>query len=177
MLTNSGDLFWGLSYETHQLSWSRIHGYYFGRDEDSEGKRVPRNHSTFGLRLISHPESDRVIMMVKQPGRDARMMARIILHTSNTSPWAYTFSLPWAPRILAMYDYASGTDSANGNYNQTSDNLFGARRSELINAHQSVCTILPFQHQRPRHSIDFQATTRLSTRREIPGLVFGLIQG
>lgn len=30
-----------------------------------------------------------------------------------------------------MYDYASGTDSANENYSQTFDNLFGARPIEL----------------------------------------------
>ncbi|GJL59092.1 MAG: hypothetical protein NPIRA03_19490 [Nitrospirales bacterium] len=131
MFTNSGDLFWGLSYETHQLSWSKIHVYYFGRDEDSEGKRVPRNHSTFGLRLYQPPR----IGSIDYDGETAWQVGTYdgkdhFAYFQHFS-LGYTFSLPWAPRILAMYDYASGTDSANGNYNQTFDNLFGARRSEL----------------------------------------------
>lgn len=43
----------------------------------------------------------------------------------------YTFDLPWQPRFLLQYDYASGdkdpTDGNNGRY----DTLFGARRFEF----------------------------------------------
>ncbi|HNP60064.1 MAG TPA: alginate export family protein [Nitrospirales bacterium] len=131
LFTNSGNLFWGLSYETYQLSWSRIHLYYFGRDEDAEGEQVARSHSTFGVRLYQPPR----IGSFDYDGETAWQVGTLdgqdhFAYFQHFS-LGYTFALPWAPRILAMYDYASGTDSANGNYNQTFDNLFGARRSEL----------------------------------------------
>ena len=131
LFTNSGDLFWGLSYETHQLPWARIHVYYFGRDEKAEGKQAARNHSTIGLRLYQPPQ----IGSFDYDGETAWQIGTLDGndHFANFQhlSFGYTFSLPWAPRIMAMYDYASGTDSANGNYNQTFDSLFGARRSEL----------------------------------------------
>lgn len=43
----------------------------------------------------------------------------------------YTFMLPWSPRLMAMFDYASGTQIPAGTYNQTFDGLYGARRSEF----------------------------------------------
>ncbi len=132
LFTNSGDLFWGLSYETHQLPWSRIHLYYFGTDADAKKGRVARTFSTFGLRVYQPPK----IGDFDYDGESAWQVGTFD-HNNHFAYFqhvsmGYTFRVPWAPRIMVMYDYASGTDSANGNYSQTFDGLYGARRGELM---------------------------------------------
>ena len=42
----------------------------------------------------------------------------------------YTFDLPWDPRILLQYDYATGGTSGNGGTSNSFDTLYGARRWE-----------------------------------------------
>jgi len=131
LFTTSGNLFWGLSYETHQLPWSRIHLFYFGTDVGAEKQQTPRTFSTFGLRLYRPPEIQYFDFdgeSVWQVGTvDGKDHFAYFQHLSL----GYTFKLPWAPRIMVMYDYASGTNNPNGNDNQTFDGLFGARRSEF----------------------------------------------
>lgn len=130
LFTNSDSLFWGLSYENHQRPSSRIHLYYFGVDADAKDIRPARTHSTFGLRLYQPPKTgyfdydgESVLQVGTFNGRDHSA------HFQHLS-FGYTFKLPWTPRIMAMYDYASGTDNSNGN-SHTFDALFGARRGEL----------------------------------------------
>ncbi|MCK7580464.1 MAG: alginate export family protein [Chromatiales bacterium] len=43
----------------------------------------------------------------------------------------YTLDAPWKPRLLAQFDYASGTKNPNGDESHTFDRLFGARRFDL----------------------------------------------
>ncbi len=43
----------------------------------------------------------------------------------------YTFALPWSPRFLAQYDYASGDEDPTDDRNGRFDTLFGARRFEF----------------------------------------------
>lgn len=131
LFTNEDALFWGVSFETRQLPWSRVHLYYFGGDLDKTKNREARTFSTFGLRLYQPPQTGQMDYdgeTVWQVGRfDGKDHFAYFQHVSL----GYTFGLPWTPRIFAMYDYASGTDSPNGNYNQTFDGLLGARRAEL----------------------------------------------
>jgi len=131
LFTNTGNWFWGLSYETHQLPWANIHVYYFGRDADAGHDQKSLTHSTLGLRLYQPPQIgsfDYDGETVWQVGTlDNQNHFAYFQHLSV----GYTFTLPWSPRIMAMYDYASGTDSDSGNYSQTFNPLFGARRSEL----------------------------------------------
>ena len=131
LFANSDTLFWGLSYETHQLPWSRIHLYYLGADGETTDNLESRTHSTFGLRLYQPPKTGRL----DYDGESVWQVGRIngmdhFAYFQHVS-LGYTFDVPWSPRLLAMYDYASGTDSPNGNYSQTFDGLFGARRGEF----------------------------------------------
>jgi hypothetical protein len=131
LFANSDTLFWGLSYETHQVPWSRIHLYYLGADGERTDNLESRTHSTFGLRLYQPPKAGRL----DYDGESVWQVGRIneIDHFAffQHVSLGYTFDVPWSPRLLAMYDYASGTDSPNGNYSQTFDGLFGARRGEF----------------------------------------------
>lgn len=43
----------------------------------------------------------------------------------------YTFDIPWTPRALLLYDYASGDRDPDDGDNERFDTLFGARRWEL----------------------------------------------
>lgn len=131
LFTNKDDKFWGLSYETQQMPWARIQLYYFGIDGEEKKERTKRHHSTLGIRVYQRPAMgayDYDAESVWQVGTlDGNDHFGYFQHLSV----GYTFPLPWAPRIMAMYDYASGTDSANGNYSQNFDGLFGARRGEF----------------------------------------------
>ena len=42
----------------------------------------------------------------------------------------YTFNLPWQPRLIAQYDYASGGLGDDGTTTRSFDSLYGARRFE-----------------------------------------------
>ena len=44
----------------------------------------------------------------------------------------YTLALPWSPRLVGQFDYASGTADPNGDESHTFDPLFGARRGDLV---------------------------------------------
>ena len=131
LFTNSDSLFWGLSYENHQHPWSRIHLYYFGTDNDTNSEEGARTHSTFGLRLYQPSKAG----YYDYDGESVWQVGTIndkdhLAHFQHLS-LGYTFRFPWTPRIMAMYDYASGTDNPNGNNSHTFDGLFGARRGEL----------------------------------------------
>lgn len=43
----------------------------------------------------------------------------------------YTFDLPWTPRVLAMYDWASGDGNSNDGSSHRFDTLYGTRRGEF----------------------------------------------
>ena len=131
LFTNPNHLFWGLSAENRQFSWARAQLYYYGTDSKKLGDILSRTHSTIGLRVYAPPKSgqfdfdtESVIQFGKFDGRDHSA------HFHHIS-FGYTFPFLWSPRILTMYDYASGTKNPNGEKNHTFDGLFGARRFEL----------------------------------------------
>jgi hypothetical protein len=131
LFTNKENLFWGLSAENRQFLWTRAQLYYFGTDWESQGSRPSRTHSTIGLRVYDPPKSgqfdfdtESVIQFGNFDGRD------LLAHFHHIS-FGYTFPSLWSPRVLTMYDYASGTANPNGNKTHTFDGLFGARRGEL----------------------------------------------
>jgi len=131
MFTNEENLFWGLSYETHQWPWARAQLYYYGTDSESKGDRASRDHSTIGLRIFDPPQ-------VGQYHFDAESVVQFgefndedhLAHFHHIS-FGYTFDYLWAPRLSAMYDYASGTSNPDGSKSHTFDGLFGARNFEL----------------------------------------------
>jgi hypothetical protein len=131
MFTNEENLFWGVSLETQQFSWARFHFYYFGVDADGRDDRPPRTHSTFGIRVYQRPDAgayDYDAESVLQFGKFDRQDHLAHFHHISLG---YTFAYPWSPRLLAMYDYASGTNNPNGSKSHTFDSLFGARRFEF----------------------------------------------
>ena len=106
--------------------------FYFGlNDQQLQNKNLHRTYNTFGLRLFKSPainEFDYEFEGAVQTG-----------HLGNVDHFAYnpnveagyTFNLPWTPRFLAQYTYASGTRTPGGGQDGTFDPLFGARRFDL----------------------------------------------
>ena len=130
LFTESNTLFWGLHYETKQQPWLMTNLYYFGLNDVDPGVSNQRQYSTLGGRFYrpwAEGKIDYEIETVWQVGK--RVGKDHFAHFQHVE-LGYTFSVPWSLRIVAQYDYASGTSNPNGNFSQTFDTLFGARRFE-----------------------------------------------
>ncbi len=123
--------FWGTYYETQQIPWLHTNLYYFGLNDQRSIDSKHRQLNTFGGRVYAPSKAGRIdyeVEVAVQTGSNGKK------DHSAYNPHAelgYTFDLPWSPRLLAQYDYASGTRSPDGRESHTFDNLFGARRFEL----------------------------------------------
>ncbi len=123
-------LFWGLYYETHQVPLLETNLYYFGLNEKPPEIDSQRQYATFGFRLYQSPkkggfdyEGESVWQVGTKRNKDH------FAHFQHAE-LGYTFDARWTPRLVAQYDYASGTANPAGTFNQTFDTLFGARRFE-----------------------------------------------
>jgi len=123
-------IFTGLFTETSLLPWSsrgELYLYYLTEDKTSSKNR---ELFTPGFRLFRQPKTgqfDYEVESIAQVGR-AREKATSPEQSQESFyehvQLGYTFDLPWSPRILAQYDYATGGT------NHSFDTLFGARRWE-----------------------------------------------
>ena len=124
-------VFWGIYGETNQIPWFRMNAYYFGlNDQRFSTLNLQRTFSTFGMRLYENPTKGRMDYEIESVGQTGKL--------GNTDHFAhfqhvdlgYTFDLPWSPRFLIHYDYASGDRNPNDSQSSGFDTLFGARRFE-----------------------------------------------
>lgn len=126
-------VFWGIYGETSQIPWLRLNTYYFGLNDQSNATvSSQRTFSTFGMRLYESPKKSRMdyeIESVWQTGK--RGETDHFAHFQHID-LGYTFDLPWSPRFLIHYDYASGDRNANDSQDSAFDTLFGARRFEYM---------------------------------------------
>ena len=125
-------IFWGAYVESAHVPWFNVNAYYFGlNDQHLPNNNLHRTYSTFGLRLFKSPvisEFDYEFEGAIQTGR----LGNVDHFAYNPNAEAgYTFNLPWTPRFLAQYTYASGTRTPGGSQNGNFDPLFGARRFDL----------------------------------------------
>ena len=127
------NVFWGTFFESQQVPWLRLNLYYFGLN-DQRGSIVSfqRTSSTFGLRLYEPPRRgwlDYELENVLQTGHSGNTNRLAHFHHVDVG---YTFDLPWAPRFLMFYDYASGDRNSSDSQDSAFDPLFGARRFEYM---------------------------------------------
>ncbi len=125
-------VFWGAYVESAHLPWFNANAYYFGlNDQQLQNKNLHRTYSTFGLRLFKSPainEFDYEFEGAVQTGH----LGTVDHFAYNPNVEAgYTFNLPWTPRFLAQYAYASGTRTPGGSQDGNFDVLFGARNFDL----------------------------------------------
>ena len=125
-------VFWGTYAESAHFPWFNVNAFYFGlNDQSPSNKTLHRTFSTFGLRLFKAPginEFDYEFEGAVQTGHLGTVDH--FAYNSNVEV-GYTFNLPWSPRLLAQYTYASGTRNPGGGQDGTFDPLFGARRFDL----------------------------------------------
>ena len=131
----ANSIFWGTYVESAHVPWFNVNAYYFGLNDQQSttvnNKGLQRTYSTYGLRLFKSPatgEFDYEFEGAIQTG-----------HLGNVEHFAYnpnveagyTFNLPWTPRFLAQYTYASGSRTPGGSQDGNFDFLFGARNFDL----------------------------------------------
>lgn len=130
---NKKFLFWGAYLENHQIPWLKFNTFYYGlNDQRQQNENLHRTYSTFGLRLFKSAainEWDYEFDGAIQVGR----LGQVDHFAYNPNAQAgYTLNLPWTPRFLVQYTYASGTRTPGGSQNGNFDPLFGARRFDLM---------------------------------------------
>jgi hypothetical protein len=130
---NNKFLFWGSYLENHQIPWLKFNVFYYGlNDQTQQNKSLHRTYGTYGLRFFKSAatsEFDYELEGAIQMGR----LGQVDHFAYNShAQVGYTFDVPWTPRFLVQYTYASGTRTPGGSQNGTFDPLFGARRFDLM---------------------------------------------
>lgn len=130
---SANSVFWGTYAESQHFPWFNVNVFYFGlNDQHTPTKTTQRTYGTYGLRLFKSPavsEFDYEFEGAVQTGR----LGNVDHFAYNPNAEAgYTFNLPWTPRFLTQYTYASGTRTPGGSQNQDFDPLFGARNFDLM---------------------------------------------
>lgn len=128
---NSKSTFWGTYFESRHLPSFQIDTYYFGLN-DKLGANVAnyRTYSTFGGRLYRDPKQGEVDYEIEsswQTGTRGVIDHFAYFHHLDLG---YTFNLPWTPRVVFHYDYASGDRQSGDSQDGGFDTLFGSRRFE-----------------------------------------------
>ena len=125
-------VFWGTYVESAHSPWFNVNLFYFGlNDQESQNNTLPRTYSTYGLRLFKPSainEFDYEFEGAIQTG-----------HLGNVEHFAYnpnveagyTLNLPWTPRFVAQYTYASGSRTPGGSQDGNFDRLFGSRNFDF----------------------------------------------
>ncbi len=134
-------VFTGLYAETSRLPWGssgELYLFYLGEDPNSANHR---RLFTPGLRLFRQAKKgefdfelestaqtgSRLDTFYDAKGKGAKKDAAVEAFYEHVQ-FGYTFDLPWNPRLLLQYDYATGGTS--GGTSNSYDTLFGAKRFE-----------------------------------------------
>jgi hypothetical protein len=116
--------FWGVAYQDKRIAKLHLDACYFGLRDRELGLEL----QTFGVRGSRPAELEQLdyeLELIGQFGdRDHSAFA-------GHAELGYTLDLPWSPRLVGQFDYASGTADPNGSESHTFAFLFGARRFDL----------------------------------------------
>jgi hypothetical protein len=130
---NKKFLFWGAYLENHQIPWLKINAFYYGlNDQRQQNTNLHRTYGTYGLRLFKSAAISEVDYEFEGAIQVGRLGQVDHFAYNPNAQVGYTFHLPWTPRFLVQYTYASGTRTPGGSQSGTFDPLFGARRFDLM---------------------------------------------
>lgn len=114
---------------------------YYLNEEDRPGTlSANRELFTPGLRVYRKPAKSQFDFegeSVAQTGNSHATTAGTDRKTLQNQAWfqhveaGYTFDLPWSPRFMAMYDWASGDHNSKDGKNGRFDTLYGVRRGDF----------------------------------------------
>lgn len=134
-----GTVLWLAAWRSAPGPW-RLETYLIGLNE-TDGVFDTRNRRlhTPGIRLFREPASGQLdfqLELVQQFG-EVRASTAVKDRTDldhhahyESLHLGYTFNARWSPRVIAMFDYASGDEDPGDRDNQRFDTLYGARRFE-----------------------------------------------
>jgi hypothetical protein len=126
-------VFWGTYVESQHFPWLNVNAFYFGlNDQQPQNKNLYRTYSTFGLRLFKSPVINEFDYEFEGAIQTGHLGTVDHFAYNPNAEVGYTFNLPWTPRLLAQYTYASGTRTPGGSQDGNFDPLFGARRFDLM---------------------------------------------
>ncbi len=140
---NAATFFTGTLFSLDRLplaSHGELYAYYLHEEDTRHHPIATRNRKlwTPGWRWYRTPQPaqlDFELEMALQTGssRTALTSRDSLDHFAyfGHAALGYTFDLPWQPRLLAQYDYASGDEDPGDHYNGRFDALFGARRFDF----------------------------------------------
>lgn len=126
--STSNQRFWGLAFEDKRIAWLNLDVSYLGLRDRLGG----REYQTFGARSLRAPklrQLDYELEGIVQFGDRGELDHSAF---AGHLELGYTLALPWSPRLVGQFDYASGTADPNGDESHTFDPLFGARRGDLV---------------------------------------------
>ncbi len=124
-------VFWGTYLETDYIPWLRLDAYYFGlNDKRFSTLNLQRTFSTFGGRLYTLPQRGQIDYEVESAWQTGKRGTTDHFAHFQHINLGYSFNLPWSPRFLIHYDYASGDRHSNDSQSSAFNPLFGARRFE-----------------------------------------------
>jgi hypothetical protein len=138
--SHGNERLWGVAYEERRCAFGDVDLYYLGlHDRRPSGSTLTRRYHNVGARLWRAPQVARFdyeIDLFGQFGDQSVLRSGVKTRLDHDAyaghvELGYTFDAPWTPRLLAQFDYASGTANPNGDENRTFDPLFGARRFDL----------------------------------------------
>ena len=130
---NNKSLFWGTYLESRHIPWLQLDAYYLGLND----RRVAdvtdhRTYSTFGIRLYKDPAQGQIDYELESAWQTGtRGVTDHFAHFQHLD-LGYMFDVPWSPRFLIHYDYASGDRKLGDGQDGGFDTLFGARRFEYM---------------------------------------------
>lgn len=130
-----------LSFQQIPLSSAAELYLFYLHEEDTEITSTKNRHLfTPGVRWLKTPkngevdfEFESVVQIGTSRASSATTDHQRLNHFAFFSHAAmgYTFDIPWQPRLIFQYDYASGDDDPNDKQNNRFETLFGARRFEF----------------------------------------------
>ena len=139
--SSSERLYWGIHGENKFTNFLTADAYYFGfQDHKNPNSSKHRDISNFGSRAYLLPaktadlkkeigEFDYDFETTIQTGETG---VKDLFAYYGHAEIGYTFNAPWFPRLMADYDYSSGTENPDGNTNNTFDRLYGPRTNMSV---------------------------------------------
>ena len=138
--SHQSPLMWGADFETKTTSWLNNEAYYIGVNDNNDAEKNHKAFSVFGTRAYLKPIQTATLKQefgvidydfetaIETGEKGLKDFFAYMGHAEV----GYTFNSTWFPRLMAEYEYASGTKNPNGNMNNTLDRLSGVRSNMFI---------------------------------------------
>lgn len=131
-------LMWGIDFEGKPTNWLNSEWYYIGVNDNKTA--LHKTFSVLGTRAYLKPVKTANLKQAfgaldydfETTAEVGETGAKDFFAYYGHAELGYTFNTTWFPRLMAEYDYSSGTKNPNGNMNNTFDRLQGLRTNLFI---------------------------------------------